>query len=52
MSDSEPDAADRLEAALGRIAARAAVPPPVPANPEIAPRLDAVIARLRDALDA
>lgn len=56
----DPDAAaDRLEAALERIARLAAVPP-APANapvaepelsiPEIAERLDALIGRLRAAL--
>lgn len=59
----EPDdpeaAADRLEAALERIARLAAVPPtasnaPLPDSdlsiPEIAERLDALISRLRAAL--
>ena len=54
-------AADRLEAALERIALLAAVPPPPPASnvpipdadlsvPEIAERLDTLIGRLRAAL--
>lgn len=56
----DPDAAaDRLEAALERIAQLAAVPPvpsnvPVPESdlsiPEIAERLDSLIGRLRAAL--
>lgn len=56
----DPDAAaDRLEAALERIARLAAVPPapanaPVPDSelsiPEIAERLDSLIGRLRAAL--
>ena len=50
-------AADRLEAALERIASLAARPAPnevadAPiALPEVAERLDALIAQLRDALD-
>jgi hypothetical protein len=64
MAD-EPDdpdaAAARLEAALERIAARAAVRAPAPvidppdealSVPEIADRLDQLIGRLRAALDA
>lgn len=57
----DPDAAaDRLEAALERIARLAAVQPaavhPAPSDsdlsvPEIAERLDALIGRLRAALD-
>jgi hypothetical protein len=48
-------AADRLEAALERIATMAARPavatPPALAMPEVAERLDALIAQLRQALD-
>jgi hypothetical protein len=59
MADAGGDAeaaADRLEAALERIAALAArsatTPPEAPAAmPEVAERLDALIANLRDALD-
>lgn len=57
----DPDAAaDRLEAALERIARLASVPPPPPhaappdadlSIPEIAERLDLLIGRLRAALD-
>jgi hypothetical protein len=56
----DPDAAaDRLEAALERIARLAATPPPSPhpapsdsdlSVPEIAERLDSLIGRLRAAL--
>jgi hypothetical protein len=49
-------AADRLEAALERIAAMAARPAasssePTAAMPEVAERLDVLIAHLREALD-
>ncbi|MBV9748153.1 MAG: hypothetical protein JO157_05005 [Acetobacteraceae bacterium] len=50
--DESQDALSRLQSALDRVAARAAVPEPPP-NPrlgEVAERLDTVIARLRDAL--
>jgi hypothetical protein len=64
MADEPEDpeaAADRLEAALERIAQAATIPPPPPNQPadahdaelsipEIAERLDALIARLRAAL--
>ncbi len=59
MADGEADAAaDRLEAALERIAALAARSAATPADaatpsavPEVAERLDALIAQLRAALD-
>jgi hypothetical protein len=57
MADGEADAAaDRLEAALERIAALAARAAAAPddtqaATPQIAERLDALIAQLRAALD-
>ncbi len=45
--EQEPDALDRLEAALTRIEAA----PPASAPPQpLAPRIDALIAQLRDAL--
>jgi hypothetical protein len=57
MADGEADAAaDRLEAALERIAALAARAAAAPddmqaATPQIAERLDALIVQLRAALD-
>lgn len=53
----DDDAADRIERALERIAAMRAQPAPVAGDgagaamdPELGPRLDGVIARLREAL--
>ena len=46
MSD-DLDPTERLEAALERIAAAK----PAPASPEVAARLDSLIAHVRDALD-
>ena len=52
MRDQE-EAADRLEAALGRIEQLARTPPapPLRDNAEVAARLDQLIAQLRAALD-
>ncbi len=52
MADGDADAAaDRLEAALERIAALAARPADAPPMQDIAERLDTLIAQLRAALD-
>lgn len=53
--DDQMESLDRLEQALARIeadhAARATLPPPPSVPPQLAARLDAVIARLRAGLE-
>ena len=51
-TDEAEAAAERLEAALERIARTAAAPPPGSALPEIKGRLDRMIERLRAVLDS